>query len=42
MCSDTEHLEMLLVLCICSFFMYDSGDLGFGESEIVVLYSQSR
>ena len=43
MCSDTEHLEMLIVLHICSFLMlYDSGDMSFDESEAVVLYSQSR
>ena len=32
MCSDTECLEMLIVLIICFFFMSnDSGDMSFGD-----------
>ena len=43
MSSDTERLEMLIVLHNCSFLMqYDSSDMSLGGIETIVLYSQSR
>ena len=43
MCGDTERLKMLIVLHICLFLMsHDNGDMTLRESEIDVLYSQSK
>ena len=38
MCGDTERLEMLNALHICSFLMsYDGGDMSHSDSETVLL-----
>ena len=43
MCSDTERLEVLIVLRICLFLMsHDSSDMSFGDIETIVSYNQSR
>ena len=43
MCSDTERLEMLIVLYMCSFLTsYDSRDMSLGDIETIVSYNQSR
>ena len=43
MCSDTERMEMLIVLHICSFLLsYDSSDMSFGDIETTVSWNQSR
>ena len=42
MCSDTECLEVLIVLHICSFLMSnDSGNMSLGDIETIVSYNQS-
>ena len=42
MCSDTECLEVLIVLHICSFLMSnDSGNMSLGDIETILSYNQS-
>ena len=42
MCSDTERLEMLIVLHICLLLMlFDSSNISLGDIETIVSYNQS-
>ena len=42
MCSDTERLEMLIVLYICLFLLSYNSNQGLGDIETISLYNQSR
>ena len=43
MCSNTERLEMLIVLIVCLFLVsYDTSNMNLGDIETIVSYNQSR
>ena len=43
MCSDTKHLDILIVLYICSYIMsYDNSNSNLGDTDTIVSCNQSR